>query len=97
MARILRTPQADVDLADIWSYVAADNLEAADELVRKFDEMMQRLAENPDIGIPQFQYSENLRCKPVARQYLIFYEPTSEGIRVVRFLHGARDWPGLLQ
>ena len=40
MARILRTPQADVDLADIWSYVAADNLEAADETAEDQQDFM---------------------------------------------------------
>ena len=28
--------------------------------------------------------------------YLIFYRPQSEGIEVVRFVHGARDIPSLL-
>lgn len=28
--------------------------------------------------------------------YLIFYRPLPEGIEVVRFVHGARDTPSLL-
>ena len=96
MARILRTPQVDADLEAIWSYIAQDNVTAADELVRKCNEMMHLLGENPDIGIPQFQYREGLRCKPVAKRYLIFYEPTEDGIRVIRVLHGARKWENLL-
>ena len=29
--------------------------------------------------------------------YLIFYRPDQEGIEVVRFVHGARDIPSLLE
>ncbi len=95
MVRILRTPQADADLEGIWSYIARDNVTGADELIRKCNEMIQLLAETPDMGIPQFEYRSGLRCKPVARRYLIFYEPIENGIRVIRVLHGARKWEGL--
>lgn len=96
MARILRTPQADADLEEIWSYIAQDNVAAADELIRKCNEMMQRLAQTPGMGFPQFQYGEGLRCKPVAKRYLIFYQPCEDGIQVIRVLHGARKWEELL-
>ena len=92
MARLIRTNQAREDVLDIWAYIARDNSQAADKLVRKLDDAMQLLAENPTLGIPQFQYRQNLRCKPVAKRYVIFYEPVDDGVRVLRVLHGARDW-----
>lgn len=96
MAQILLTLQADEDLEQIWAYIAQDNVTAADRLTDQFHETFDLLASTPDLGIPQFQYRDNLHCKPVAKRYLVFYEPLDDGIRVLRVLHGARDWPQLL-
>jgi plasmid stabilization system protein ParE len=32
----------------------------------------------------------------VEGQYIVFYEPTDEGITVHRVIHGARQWEDLL-
>ncbi len=96
MAQVLRTRQADKDLEDIWTYIARDNIVAAEKLTDQVHEAFQLLAASPDLGFPQFQYRDGLRCKPVVKRYLIFYEPIDDGIRVLRVLHGARDWPHLL-
>lgn len=96
MPRVIRTSQAREDVLDIWAYIAQDNPVAADKLLKKVDETIDVLATTPDIGIPQFQYRPGLRCKPVAKRYLIFYEPSNDGIRVLRVLHGARKWEDLL-
>ena len=95
MPRIIRTHQAREDLLDIWSYIARDNLTAADKLVRKIDEVLRLLSSQPKLGSPQDKYRTGLRCMPVG-SYLIFYEPTSDGIRVIRVLHGARRLEDLL-
>lgn len=52
----------------------------------------QKLTRTPGIGGPADEYRDGLL---VHRKwsYLIFYEETSDGIRVVRVLHGARDVP----
>lgn len=96
MARLIRTSQAREDVLDIWAYIAQDNPAAADKLLCRIDETMQLLAENPGTGISQYQYREGLHCKPVSKRYLIFYEPIDDGIRIIRVLHGARDWESLL-
>jgi toxin ParE1/3/4 len=95
MARIVRTRQAREDVIDIWEYIARDNSTAADKLLRKFDETMQHLSEHPRIGAPQDKYRRGLRCFPVGR-YLIFYESFDGGIRIIRVLHGRRNWPEFL-
>lgn len=95
MARVVRTRQAREDVLAIWEYIAADNEGAADRLLRRFDETAQRLLENPKLGSPQDRFRHGLRCMPV-RNYLIFYEPITDGIRILRVLHGARRWEDLL-
>ncbi len=96
MAQVLLTRQADADLADIWLYIAQDNVAAADTLTGEIHDTFGRLAANPSLGIPQFQYRETMFCKPVEKRYLIFYEPIEDGIRVLRVLHGARNWERLI-
>lgn len=95
MPRIVRTRIAREDVLEIWRYIANDNLVAADKLVRQLDEMVKLLAAQPGIGSSQEKYRPGLRCLPVGN-YLIFYEPISNGIRVLRVLHGARRWEDLL-
>ncbi|MCA9041151.1 MAG: type II toxin-antitoxin system RelE/ParE family toxin [Planctomycetaceae bacterium] len=94
MRKLLITKEADRDLEQLYRYIAADNVQAADNIIRKLDETFQRLRENPDIGIPQFQLREYLYCKPVARNYLVFYSAPkdSDQLILLRVLHGARDW-----
>jgi toxin ParE1/3/4 len=65
MPRIVRTRQARNDVLDIWEYVARNNPDAADKLVRKLDVMIQRLAEQPGIGAAQDKYRTGLRSFPV--------------------------------
>ena len=95
MARIVRTPQADADLAEIWSYIARDNPAAADKLIRRIDDVFLRIAENPDIGIRQDEIRPGLRCKPVRRWYLVFYEIGEDTVHILRVLHAARKYEDL--
>lgn len=95
MARIIRTRQARADVLDIWEYIAADNAAAADKLIRRLDEVVRLLAQQPELGSPQDKYRVGLRCMPVGT-YLIFYDQVPDAIRVIRILHGARRWEDLI-
>lgn len=95
MGRVDRTRQAREDILAIWDYIAGDSEAAADRLVRHIDEVAHQLSDNPKIGSPQERFRHGLRCMPVGN-YLIFYEPISDGIRIQRVLHGARRWEDLL-
>jgi len=50
MPRVLRRPQAAEDIAEIWDYIAEDNLDAADRWVDRLDEQFQLLATQPLMG-----------------------------------------------
>jgi toxin ParE1/3/4 len=95
MPRLVRTRQARDDVIEIWEYIARDNTVAADSVLRKLDETMRRLVENPLIGASQETVRPGLRSFPVGK-YAIFYELNSDGITIIRVLHGARDWQDLL-
>ncbi len=96
MARVIRTRQARTDVLDIWEFIAVDNTAAADKVVRRLDEVIHLLAQQPDLGSRQDRYRVGLRCMPVGN-YLIFYDQIPDAIRVLRILHGARRWEDLLQ
>ena len=91
MARISRSKLARDDLRAIWLYIAQQSVEAADRFLDRLDQTIRLIAESPAIGEPQDHIKPGLRRFVVA-QYLVFYETTANGIRVVRVLHGARRW-----
>jgi toxin ParE1/3/4 len=90
VATILVTPLAEQDLGDIWDYATESSLERADGLLDLIYEKCQRLAEYPEMGRARHELLVNLRSFTV-KNYVIFYQPTADGIEVLRVLHGARD------
>ncbi len=92
MARIEKRPQANLDLYEIWEYIAIKSPAAADRIIRKINERFFLLAENPEIGKAQYDFTPGLRRFPVL-SWGIFYLPLSDGdgIDVVRVLHERRD------
>lgn len=90
MPRVLKTPAADQDLFEIGTYIAKDNPVAADRLLVKINERLDLLANAPFIGAPREEFAPGLRSSPVGN-YVVFYQPISNGIEVIRVLHGARN------
>jgi toxin ParE1/3/4 len=54
------------------------------------------LAEQPELGAARDDLLPGLRVWPVVN-HLIFYRLSTDGIEVVRVVHGARDYIKLLQ
>jgi toxin ParE1/3/4 len=94
--QLIRSRQFDADLAGIWTYIAEHNREAADRLVRDIDRTLQQLAENPELGFQVETSGGTFMCKPVRRNYLIFYRATDARVDLLRILHGARNLDSLL-
>jgi toxin ParE1/3/4 len=87
--RLQRTAQAETDLIQIWTYIARDNPPAADRLLDLIDAKSLLLARNPMLGMARDDLAKGLRYIPVGR-YLILYRIISDGIEVVRVVHGMR-------
>lgn len=94
MPRGLRTPQAEDDLVEVWAYIAEDSEEAADRFLGRIENACRRLAENPLTGRDRSQLAPRLRSLAMS-SYVLFYRPRSDGIELIRVLHGARDLPAL--
>ncbi len=96
MPVIAKLPRAKADLVEIWDYIADDSEERADAFIATIDQKFQALAGRPNMGRLREELAERLRSFPVGR-YVIFYRPISEGIEIVRVLHGARDLDAIFQ
>ena len=90
MANRYKSPQAEADLFAIWDFIAADSVRAADTLIDRIDATFDMLADNPRAGRMRGNLLKNLRSFPVGN-YVIFYVPISDGIEVVRVMHGRQD------
>lgn len=90
MPRVLKTPEAELDLIEIAAYIEADNPAAAERLLDKFAEKFRLLSDFPGLGRTREELAESLRSFPVGN-YIIFYLPLVDGIEVIRVLHGARN------
>ena len=96
-ARYSIRPKADEDLEQQALYFAT---RASPETGHRFlvaaHETFTLLATRPNIGWhPRLQMPElaSLRVFPVSgfRRMLIFYNPTEQGVEVLRVVHGSRD------
>ncbi|MFH1135540.1 MAG: type II toxin-antitoxin system RelE/ParE family toxin [Pseudomonadota bacterium] len=96
MPVIVKRPRAKSDLVEIWNYIAADSEERADAFIKMIDCKFESLAEQPQVGRVREELSKGLRSFPVGR-YIIFYRPYSDGVEIVRVLHGSRDLEAVVQ
>jgi toxin ParE1/3/4 len=94
MNRVRLSLAASRDLEEIEDYISQDNPDAAVRLILIIREKCELLSQQPGIGRDRSDVLYGLRGFP-AVNYVIFYRPASEGIEVVRVLHGARDIPEL--
>jgi toxin ParE1/3/4 len=90
MSQILKRPQAETDLAEIWWYIAQNNPQNADSFLDLIWEQCLFLAQSPYSGKKRDELLPDLRSFPI-RNYVIFYLPLENGIEIVRVMHGARD------
>jgi toxin ParE1/3/4 len=90
MPRIAIRPQAELDILEIWEFIAADNVDAADHWVDELGEKLELWAAQPMIGRMRDELAPGIRSLPFGR-YLIFCMPMADGIDVVRVLHASRD------
>ena len=96
MNPVLKLPQAQEDLLEIWLRIAQDSPLHADHFLDFLDEKMRLLATSPRLGRLYPELADGLRGFP-ANDYMVFYREASQGIEVVRVLHGARDIATLFQ
>jgi toxin ParE1/3/4 len=96
MSRPYFSPSSLKDLQQILEYIARDKPGAALRHVERLEAECWMLAKNPEMGTLHNDLLPNLRAWSVGR-YVVFFRPESDGIDVVRVVHGARDFPSLFK
>jgi toxin ParE1/3/4 len=93
---VVLTAEAEADLEQIATYIAAQSVQTALNFVQELREKCGSLADAPR-GYPLVPRYEHLgiRRRPFGN-YLIFYRVGPDVIEVVHVLHGARDYEPLL-
>ena len=94
------TPQAGDDLFEIWSYVAADSVDATDRVEAAILAACNFLAGAPLCGRYRRDLTEHpLRFWTVPRfpSYIVAYNPATQPLQIIRILHGKRDLRRLFQ
>jgi plasmid stabilization system protein ParE len=89
--------EAELDLNDVWEYIAQDSIDAADHWIGKLFDAFDALARNPGMGHKR----DDLTDYPVlfwpVGAYLILYRIRREFIEIVAVTQGAREIPSFLR
>ncbi|MGR9438507.1 type II toxin-antitoxin system RelE/ParE family toxin (plasmid) [Rhizobium leguminosarum] len=89
MLPIIRTNRADEDLIEIWSYIAIDNISAADRVLDAIEARWDNLARHPYSGVARDDIAPGIRHL-VSGEYLTLYRLSGSAIEIVSGLHGRR-------
>jgi toxin ParE1/3/4 len=100
--RLLLHPKIEDDLLEIWSFIAADNPEAAERVVSAAYRTFEMLAQNPKLGSRARLKKETV---PETRQfvvtdfptYMAYYRVLDDGVEILRVVHGARNIDSLFE
>lgn len=91
--RVVWTPEAEQDRADVWEYIAADNPRAAAQMDALFSDAAARLGEHPKLGHTG-QIPGTRELVP-HENYRLVYEIDADAIWILALVHTARRWPPL--
>jgi toxin ParE1/3/4 len=88
---IVRSPEADEDLIEIWAYLAHEASDrVADNQLRDIEKACSTLKTWPYCGRKRDELLPSLRSIPV-HPFVVFYRVGEDAVEIVRVLHGRRD------
>jgi plasmid stabilization system protein ParE len=97
MSGYVLSEDADLDLDEIWDYIAADSIDAADLWIGKLFDAFEALAQTPGMG----HRREDLTDLPVhfwpVGNYLVIYRAGRSPIEIIAVTQGSRDIPAFLR
>ena len=84
-------PEAETDLDEIWEYIAADNVKAADRVSAEIEHALQDLVKFPQTGHRRTDLTSHPLRFIRVRDYLIAYASDEKPLWVIAVMHGHRD------
>jgi toxin ParE1/3/4 len=91
MSKFVLHPEADADLNEIWEYIAADNLDAADRVLDELYQSIISLTRFPNMGHSRPDLTSSPLRFQVVRDYVIAYAPQERPLAIIAILHGHRN------
>ncbi|HZB88275.1 MAG TPA: type II toxin-antitoxin system RelE/ParE family toxin [Terracidiphilus sp.] len=98
-AAFVFTPRALEDLDYIWTYIARENLSAADRVQEAILAAAARLARHPHLGSRRTDITDRpvrFWILPRFPNFVLVYRPETQPLQVVAVLHNKRNLPSLL-
>ena len=91
--RVVWTPEAQQDRAEVWDYIAADNPRTAARMDEIFSNAVAKLAQYPMLGKPGT--IPGTREMIPHESYRLVYEIDADGgtVWILTLVHTARLWP----
>jgi plasmid stabilization system protein ParE len=84
-------PEARFDVDEIWEFIRADNLAAADRTVAEIFSAIRALVPFPNQGHRRPDLTSRPLRFTLVREYLIAYAPDEKPLWVVAVIHGRRS------
>ena len=88
---------ADEDLAEIWEYIAQDDIEAADRWDAKLRDAFGMLGKSPGLGHARTDLTNHSVLFWPVGAYLILYRVRNRRVEIIAVTQGARDIPSFLR
>jgi toxin ParE1/3/4 len=88
--RVTRTPAAEQDLEEIFTWLLENNPAVVDRVSNALEAQCTLLATQPYIGRPRDDLMPGIRSV-VVEWYIVFYEPSDDQILVHRIIHSSRN------
>lgn len=89
---VVWSPGAERDLDEIWEYIAADNMDAADRVADRLRTAANLLCAHPRIGRAG-RRSGTRELVVSGTPYFLEYRLKATAVEITQVIHGARKWP----
>ncbi len=97
MSSYILGDSVEFDLDDIWEFIAADNIDAADRWIGKLFDAFHALSRTPGMGHRRDDLTPLAVLFWPVGKYLIIYRADRSPIEIVAVTQGSRDIPALLR
>jgi plasmid stabilization system protein ParE len=84
-------PEAEIDLDEIWEFIAEDSPDAADRMMDRIKATIEALVPLPHQGHRRIDLTSRPLRFTNAENYLIAYAPDKRPLWVVAIMHGRRS------
>ena len=96
MKSFVLTPLAEEDIGGIWDYIAEDNIDAANRVLKALETTMINLARKPGLGHWREELTDKRHRFFLVYSYLIIYRHETKPLQIICVLHAGRDVKNIL-